>query len=237
MLKRCSVPGCERPFVAKDYCRLHYDRVQKTGSPDAPYPELEEKACTDCKIVKPVSEYSRKGRGKWGQQKYQSYCKSCENERRKARPKTLEQIEAARNYRREWADRNREKLNRQQAARRAKDPELYAWREYKNHLWKKYRLTWEEYERLYQEQAGKCAICPAKLEDNARRRPAVDHDHDSGVVRGLLCDPCNKGLGHFRDNLALLRAAVSYLERSSMELESSQEASLQAAAEVTEQRG
>lgn len=55
------------------------------------------------------------------------------------------------------------------------------------------------------EQGGLCAIC--------RTNPAthIDHCHDSGSVRGILCPPCNKGLGHFEDNEERLMAAVAYL--------------------------
>lgn len=55
-------------------------------------------------------------------------------------------------------------------------------------------------------QGGVCAICG--------ERPAVhvDHDHETHRVRGILCEPCNGFLGAFRDERALLRAAIEYLE-------------------------
>jgi len=52
----------------------------------------------------------------------------------------------------------------------------------------------------------RCAICR-----RSARRLAVDHDHQTNVVRGLLCTPCNQGLGMFRDSVALLRGAIAYL--------------------------
>lgn len=78
---------------------------------------------------------------------------------------------------------------------------------------KTYGLQEGEYRKLYAAQHGRCYIC--------RRRPqgvrlAVDHDHQTGEVRGLLCagseHGCNKGLGFFNDDLELLRRAVAYLE-------------------------
>ena len=60
---------------------------------------------------------------------------------------------------------------------------------------------------MLEEQAGLCAIC--------RRAPAahVDHDHLTGAVRALLCFNCNGGLGQFKDDPAVLRAAAEYVER------------------------
>lgn len=56
-----------------------------------------------------------------------------------------------------------------------------------------------------------CAICRAKPDE---KRLAVDHDKETGRVRGLLCAMHNKGLGHFSHNPQLLRAAASYIERA-----------------------
>ncbi|WP_433351708.1 endonuclease VII domain-containing protein [Microtetraspora malaysiensis] len=211
--KACTVDGCDRPRISSLHCRLHHDRFKRTGSTDDPYPEVIERTCIDCKVIKPAAEFSKKGKGKWGQQKYQSYCKPCENERKRARPLTRDQEERQKEYRREWGRQNREKRTQQMAARRAANPERYSWQSYKNHLWKKYRLSWDEYEQIFVKQGGRCAICDQFLSD-PRKRPAIDHDHETGVIRGLLCDPCNKGLGHFRDRLDVMRRAVTYLENA-----------------------
>lgn len=58
-------------------------------------------------------------------------------------------------------------------------------------------------------QDGKCAICEARLS-----KPHLDHCHQTGYVRGVLCPNCNVGIGHFRDNPELLHKAVAYLERT-----------------------
>jgi hypothetical protein len=57
------------------------------------------------------------------------------------------------------------------------------------------------------EQEHKCAICR-----RTPKRLVVDHDHDDGQNRGLLCSSCNSGIGMLKDDIALLRAAVAYLE-------------------------
>lgn len=63
-------------------------------------------------------------------------------------------------------------------------------------------------------QDGRCAICREEETATARGRVrslAVDHDHETGAVRGLLCSRCNTALGLFRDNPALLLEAIAYL--------------------------
>lgn len=69
-----------------------------------------------------------------------------------------------------------------------------------------YGITREEYNAMLQGQSHKCAICADHLET-----PYVDHCHAHGHVRGLLCNGCNVGLGHFRDNPVLLESAIKYL--------------------------
>lgn len=64
------------------------------------------------------------------------------------------------------------------------------------HLLAEYGLTWQEYEGLYDKQRGSCAICGI-LQDDLKQRLAVDHDHKTGEVRGLLCFRCNLMLGAF----------------------------------------
>lgn len=78
------------------------------------------------------------------------------------------------------------------------------------HIEKTYGITGEEYQRLYDAQGGVCWICQRAT--GARRRLAVDHDHATGYVRGLLCKACNyKVLGHLRDDPLAFQRAIDYL--------------------------
>ena len=70
----------------------------------------------------------------------------------------------------------------------------------------------ELYARLFAEQGGECAIRGCKRRPRTRRFH-IDHDHRTGVVRGLLCNNCNRGLGRFKDSVVLLEAALRYLQR------------------------
>jgi Recombination endonuclease VII len=75
-----------------------------------------------------------------------------------------------------------------------------------------YGLTVEAYNALLVGQSGRCALCLTATPGGGRSRFCVDHDHESGKVRGLLCVTCNTGLGLYRDSPDLLRAAATYLE-------------------------
>ena len=72
---------------------------------------------------------------------------------------------------------------------------------------KKFGISLAEYEALLIKQDSACAIC----KEPQRKKLAVDHDHQSGAVRGLLCGSCNRGIGLLRDNTCILRNAIDYL--------------------------
>lgn len=79
-----------------------------------------------------------------------------------------------------------------------------------------YGLTYEEYMAMLKEQNDKCAICNNKEQvfnhqSKKVQKLCVDHDHDTGAIRGLLCTACNKGLGHFKENADRLLNAHLYL--------------------------
>lgn len=76
-----------------------------------------------------------------------------------------------------------------------------------------YGLTLSDFDRMVEEQNGLCAICETNA-PGGKGAWHVDHDHASGLIRGLLCHSCNLMLGHARDNTAFLSSAISYLEKS-----------------------
>ena len=167
------------------------------------------KPCRKCGITKPLSEF-HKARGM--RDGHRNECKPC-----------LKQIQRA------WYERNRE-----YAIARAQDwvrrnPERYAeqkrrWREDKKverraiersgHLRRKYGLTIEDFEFLRVAQGDRCAICDQP--DSAGLH--IDHHHDSGLIRGLLCGKCNKAIGLLKEDPALFDSASSYLQRTQLPL-------------------
>lgn len=72
----------------------------------------------------------------------------------------------------------------------------------------KYRLTEEDHAALVERHQGRCAIC------GAEKPLHIDHDHATGIVRGLLCEHCNRGLGMFQDTPRLLESAAAYIRRA-----------------------
>ena len=72
----------------------------------------------------------------------------------------------------------------------------------------------ERWDEMFADQGGVCAICGTAEWGGRYDRPHTDHDHATGIFRGILCDFCNRGLGMFRDDPARLRAAAAYLEKA-----------------------
>jgi hypothetical protein len=80
----------------------------------------------------------------------------------------------------------------------------------KNHLFRKYGVSPDDYEKMLVDQNYKCALCGG-YGSGVEERFVVDHCHTTGKVRGLLCWPCNIGIGMFRDSPELLKQVIDYL--------------------------
>ena len=81
---------------------------------------------------------------------------------------------------------------------------------------RRYGVTVGEVQALAEKQGHRCAICGTHKSsiphDAFKHNPLViDHDHETGKVRGLLCPTCNVGLGQFKDSVGLLAKAIAYL--------------------------
>lgn len=144
---------------------------------------VNEKECVACHETKAEGEFYKDKRMKSG---LSSECKKCVRNRNKQYLKT---------YKRKGSD--GKELDVEGLKRRARS----------YHLMAKYRITMEEYDGMYERVEGKCEICGKKAELN------VDHCHDSGIVRGLLCMNCNHGLGKFFDSISNLENAIKYLKK------------------------
>lgn len=139
------------------------------------------KTCTGCKESKPLTEFFRDTRRENG---LMARCKFCKTTSYRAWKRANPGVDKAR-Y---WAKRDSER---------------------ERHLVKKYGVTFVRYTELLIEQGGCCAICHRP--EPADRMLDVDHDHETGDVRGLLCTSCNRVLCHASDSPERLRAAADYL--------------------------
>jgi len=160
------------------------------------------KRCRLCNQTKPLDAfYAMKGM----RDGHRNECKTCTLERRRAayaaNPQpTIERVQA-------WRDANPERYAENQ--RRYKSTIDYPAVMRAAHLKRKYGISVEQYEARLREQGGGCAVCarPPKLGTSLH----VDHDHETGCVRGLLCFSCNAALGHFQDDLDRIDAALHYV--------------------------
>ncbi len=105
----------------------------------------------------------------------------------------------------EWLAKRRRQENE---ARARRDPKRLRQIGRDSKLKQLYGITRAEYNVMLDFQGGGCAICGC---DNGKHRMAVDHDHRSGKIRGLLCHSCNLGIGQFGEDTERLRKAANYL--------------------------
>lgn len=143
------------------------------------------KTCSRCKERKPFDQFSRKSRSR--------AMTARQNLQNWCKQCHVDNAKV-------WAERNPEKAARNKRHK---------------HLLDEYRITLVQYERMLDDQGGKCAIC--RREEIQRRKGginplSVDHDHATGKVRSLLCHRCNVMLGGGGDNPSILRAAADYIE-------------------------
>jgi hypothetical protein len=146
------------------------------------------KKCKDCQQDLPFEKFRKVGGGRW----YDSKCKDC-------------------------------KLA-YDAIYRARDPEGYKAklreryhndRDHYRDLQRRslYNVPLGTYDLLLERQNGRCAICGAEKSTRNGRDLAIDHCAETNDIRGLLCTPCNQGIGQFRHSVELLEAAINYLLR------------------------
>jgi hypothetical protein len=145
-------------------------------------PLPETKVCSKCRVAKPLSAYGKQTGGRFG---LHPTCKECR--RASSRAHYGENREAILVKQKEQWPRKRDGYRKRRREQR-------------------YGVTAEQYEAMYEGQGGRCAICGGEFDVLC-----VDHDHDTGAVRGLLCRPCNVGIGYLRDDPDRVEAAAGYL--------------------------
>ncbi|GII89623.1 hypothetical protein Ssi03_76130 [Sphaerisporangium siamense] len=150
------------------------------------------KICTRCERDLPLAEYYAEKTGTLG---LRAECKSCWSTR------ISNQYKA-----------NKERVHARNKAWRAANPERQAAIRRRSRLRRMYGISIEDYGAMLADQGGKCAGCGGTSSGDRRYDVfAVDHDHQTGEIRGLLCAACNLALGLLNDSPERLMALVAYL--------------------------
>ena len=161
--------------------------------------QTSEKFCRFCKRTLPRSEFYRANRAKDG---LKHRCKECDK------------AKAAEYYRE-----NRDAIKSKVATYKAENPEVVRnWNRNRPSQSEEKRLnlygvTAEEYQHMLDRCGGRCESCGRDPWEVSNRGPHIDHCHETGHVRGILCFRCNTGLGHFRDSIEDLERAIDYLRK------------------------
>lgn len=188
MEKICSVSECTREHRARGYCSTHYTKAVREGRIEIILPRRKDDLCAKCRKEPRAS-------------KNHAYCKKCHADYNRTKRQNLSQED-------------RDAINEKARQRRLEDPLRF-----KGYTLKKYNITLDDYNNLLKQQGGGCAICGTVPSEDEWL--AVDHDHGccpetlkscGQCVRGLLCATCNNGIGRFKDDVTLLRSAISYLQ-------------------------
>lgn len=169
---------------------------------------MREKRCKKCDELKPLDAFYASPGMRDG---HRNDCIECNKAAKRERH--VRNAEQYREKARRWAAENPERRAAYQAEYRNRPERKRAMRDL--YYRRTYGLSADDVDRLLAEQGGGCAICQARPERLASMH--VDHDHQTGRVRGLLCIDCNQGLGKFRDEPSLLLRAAVYLRQRSGE--------------------
>lgn len=188
-------------------------------------PEFHEKECKKCGLYLAPEFYHKNCAEKDGLQRRCKYCMAAyrlEHREKNADYQKQYRVKNANKLkegqRRYYQDHRAELIVAQTERDRKRKPEIkeyhagwYQRRGRDKQLQKTYGITLGQYNKMLADQSGVCAICNGICQ--AKKCLSVDHDHITGVIRGLLCHACNVGLGKFKDNPIILREAALYLER------------------------
>lgn len=187
----CSIDGCSNAAFSRNLCQKHYDQAEHPMK-------------HTWKILR--SRAPQQYPPSWD--RFESFLADIGERpgpRFQLRRKDADQAWSTTNFR--WV----EPVERVDPMGDRRNEYERAWR-FKN----KFGITTDEYDAMFKAQDGKCAICAQSSKQVHRktgkvRDLAVDHCHDTGKVRALLCTDCNMALGLFKDDPDLLSAAADYL--------------------------
>lgn len=187
---KCIVPGCERKLLAHGMCSMHYQRFTKHGDFELRMTPKRAKAATEEERLQRRRQqfrdwYARRGPPPVTEERRKKHTTYAREHNRK-------HPEKSRATAKRWAKNNPESLQ-------------------KYYFKRKYGITLEERDAIFNSQGSRCAIC--RTDDPGRNGWVVDHCHTTNKVRGILCRHCNHVLGFAKDDTAILNLAIKYLKK------------------------
>ena len=179
---------------------------------------MEKLVCTKCKLEKPTTEFYK---DKYKKSGYTSHCNLCR--KKNTQNWSIKNRQKIRDYAKDSYHRNKEEILQRRKIDRKNNPEKWSLAAKKRYCkikarvkgWKQSGIkdmTIERYDQMIESQNNCCAICNTPA-SSLKKILNVDHNHSTGLVRELLCDCCNRGLGYFRDSADLLEKAMLYLKK------------------------
>ena len=172
------------------------------------------RCCPRCSLQKDESEF---GKNKLRKSGLDTYCKQCRYEGNKVY--RLANAEKVSSYRKNYYVEHQEvEKTKMKDYREKKTTSTDARKQQRERRLKKdFGLSLEHYDELLQQQNNVCAICG---NPNQTKGPlAVDHNHNTGKIRELLCIRCNMGLGAVNEDISILTAMIEYLKKHSIDHE------------------
>lgn len=163
------------------------------------------KKCSRCGEMKKADDFYVRGNGR-----LTSWCRPCHikatDEYRSRDPQRWKA------YQKQYRSERREQMVKYSQAYKLRHPDRVRDQWYRTN----YGIGLAQYEAMLADQGGRCAACqevpPSDAKKASQRMLNVDHDHETGEVRGLLCSRCNRILGFAEDRPAVLLALVAYLD-------------------------
>lgn len=154
--------------------------------------------CSTCGLSKNTGEFSVDNYSKRRGGTKRGYTYSC--------------LECLRKYRKKRMLNNPKPFVRRNAKRREQYKDPKERQRQRNAMMKsRYGLTGRQYNALLKKQGGVCAICGNKSNHKTQKYLHIDHNHSTGIVRGLLCIRCNTVIGSCKESIEILNKAAKYL--------------------------
>jgi hypothetical protein len=216
--KQCVVLGASLRTGATGSCGCQRrDTLRENNRIQRPEVLPEFIVCKTCALEKPAYCFYARKKNWTGRS---AICKDCVGDRVSKKKGTNPDL--LRRSKRRYYDKHKELIAQKHKEYRGRPDykEKMAVYRRKWNLVKRYGITVQDYDDMLERSNGCCEICKRNLscsDSNCSLRPAVDHDHETGRVRGILCVRCNFGLGAFGDSICCLRDAIDYLGRSDRE--------------------